>query len=287
MELSVRGAPVKVLVFQDGVPWFQARPLVVFLRYAKFEAALEHVGEEDKMALVDIVNGKMALVDVAGPDGRATYISRCGLCSLLVQSEKREARAFERWLTSTLLPALGRVARAGSGDFVHGRLLSRHKAELCSALSKQHEALRQLLRAQQRQQRLVLLTQHGELRARPVSRSLGASLLVLGRRISSLTWMNTSDAERESLLAALSEQKKELGAKLAEHQVAVRLLLGEQKAGLHRLLAGQHEDLVERLVALHSEQPRRRFEKAVELLEEAPSAILRLLRRLRPKLKFL
>ena len=119
MELALDDKVVKVYRFADDpdMPWFQAKPLVVYLGYANVAQTLEdHVDREDKMPLQELVGikgtplgGGISQIPPLGyNDSKAMYISECGMYSLILGSKKKEAKDFKRWITHEVLPALRR-----------------------------------------------------------------------------------------------------------------------------------------------------------------------------------
>jgi prophage antirepressor-like protein len=102
--------PVRVLM-QDGQPWFMAMDVCRVLEIANpwnVVAALD----ADEKATLHNVEGRPG----SGPQ-RFNIISESGLYALIFKSRKAKAKAFRKWVTGEVLPALrtrGAYALAGA-----------------------------------------------------------------------------------------------------------------------------------------------------------------------------
>lgn len=80
----------------DGEPWFVAKDAATALGYRNTpEAIREHVDAEDKQS-----------VSLGLPGRAPVLVSEAGLYALIFGSKKAEARAFKRWVTREVLPAI-------------------------------------------------------------------------------------------------------------------------------------------------------------------------------------
>lgn len=117
----------------DGEPWFAGRDVAVILGYSNTSDALsKHVDVEDKtvVKLSDIQDYRDSLLPDHMKGSKITIINESGLYSLILRSEKPEAKKFKRWVTSEVLPSLrsvgyysirkrdGKVSPANMEDFV-------------------------------------------------------------------------------------------------------------------------------------------------------------------------
>ena len=82
----------------DGLPWFVGSDVTKRLGYRNSRAAIaSHVDPEDKgVANCDTLRGKQNL----------TIINESGLYSLIMQSKLPNAKAFKRWITTSVLPSI-------------------------------------------------------------------------------------------------------------------------------------------------------------------------------------
>ena len=83
-------------ITREGHPWFVAKDVCEALGYANVSKALaDHVDPKDKHTVS------------LGLPGRAPWlINESGLYSLILRSNKPEAKAVQSWVTSTVLPTI-------------------------------------------------------------------------------------------------------------------------------------------------------------------------------------
>lgn len=87
---------------QNGEPWFVAADVCRALEIANPTMALERLDEDEKMTL-SLTEGH------SGQRGGAQFLSAVnepGLYSLVLGSRKPEAKAFKRWITHEVIPAI-------------------------------------------------------------------------------------------------------------------------------------------------------------------------------------
>lgn len=99
LSMSVRA------IHRDGEPWFVAADVCEALGYANASDALtDHVDPEDKHS-----------VSLGLPGRAPIIINESGLYSLILRSNKAEAKLFKRWVTGEVLPTIRK-----QGAFVQG-----------------------------------------------------------------------------------------------------------------------------------------------------------------------
>lgn len=82
---------------QNGEPWFVAADVCRALDITNSRDALTRLDEDEKgVALIDTLGGKQGMAAVNEP----------GLYSLVLGSRKPEAKAFKRWITHEVIPAI-------------------------------------------------------------------------------------------------------------------------------------------------------------------------------------
>lgn len=92
---------VRVLEREDG-PWFVGKDVASILGYKNIRDALsKHVDEEDRDGV--------AIRDSMGREQTATVINESGVYSLILSSKLPSAKAFKRWITTEVLPAIRRT----------------------------------------------------------------------------------------------------------------------------------------------------------------------------------
>ena len=90
----------------DGTPWLVGKDVAVALGYKNpGKAIIAHVDEEDKRLEMlpqgaDSPNGNVS------PSSKTALINESGLYSLFLSSKMPKAKAFKRWVTSEVLPAI-------------------------------------------------------------------------------------------------------------------------------------------------------------------------------------
>jgi prophage antirepressor-like protein len=82
---------------KDGEPWFIAKDACETLEISNSRDAVSRLDEDEKgVVLTDTPGGKQQL----------TIVSEPGLYSLVLGSRKPEAKAFKRWITHEVIPAI-------------------------------------------------------------------------------------------------------------------------------------------------------------------------------------
>lgn len=88
-------------VLRDGEPWFVAADVCSVLDIRNTSDALGRLDEDER-----------GLVSIDTPNGRrveANAVTESGLYALVLGSRKPEAKAFKRWVTGEVLPAIRRT----------------------------------------------------------------------------------------------------------------------------------------------------------------------------------
>jgi anti-repressor protein len=89
-------------VVRDGEPWFVAADVC---------AVLEIRNNRDALAGLDDDEKGVATTDTPGGSQQVAVINEPGLYSLILRSRKPEAKAFKRWITHEVLPAIRKTGR--------------------------------------------------------------------------------------------------------------------------------------------------------------------------------
>jgi len=96
--------PVRV-TDQNGTPWFIAADVCRILEIGNTTQALQRL-DADEQALISIEG-------LSRGNDACNIISESGLYSLVLTSRKPQAKAFKRWITSEVLPAIRRTGSYG------------------------------------------------------------------------------------------------------------------------------------------------------------------------------
>lgn len=97
-------AEVRVVV-RDGEPWFVASDVVTILGISRVHDAVRGLDDDERGA---------DTVRTLGGDQLVTLVNEAGLYSLILRSRKPEAKAFKRWITHDVLPAIRKTGSYGS-----------------------------------------------------------------------------------------------------------------------------------------------------------------------------
>lgn len=89
-------------VVRDGEPWFVAADVCTVLEIRNNRDALVGLDDDEK---------GVATADTLGGPQQVAVINEPGLYSLILRSRKPEAKAFKRWITHEVLPAIRQTGR--------------------------------------------------------------------------------------------------------------------------------------------------------------------------------
>lgn len=99
------------VIMQDGEPWFVGKDVAEILGYTNTPKAIrDHIDNEDKLT---------ERIVLAGQNREVIIINESGLYSLILSSKLPSTKAFKRWVTSEVLPAIRK----------HGGYLTSEKVE--------------------------------------------------------------------------------------------------------------------------------------------------------------
>jgi len=95
------GADIRV-IDRDGEPWFVATDIAKVLGYRDARDATRWLDDDEK---------DTHLVRTLGGNQDMIVVSESGLYSLVVRSERPEAKPFRKWVTAEVLPSIRRTGR--------------------------------------------------------------------------------------------------------------------------------------------------------------------------------
>lgn len=93
------------IVNQDGSPWFVGKDVCECLGLNNHRMAIQGSSKSGNLGLDDDEKGVMNHDTLGGEQG-LLCINESGLYTLIFKSRKPEARAFRKWVTSVVLPAI-------------------------------------------------------------------------------------------------------------------------------------------------------------------------------------
>ncbi|GIZ08359.1 phage antirepressor KilAC domain-containing protein [Flavobacterium sp. UMI-01] len=88
---------VRVVVAENNEPMFVAKDVCEVLEYSSASDALRILDDDEKL---------IRKLCVAGQNRNVNVITESGLYSLVLRSNKPEAKAFKKWITSEVLPSI-------------------------------------------------------------------------------------------------------------------------------------------------------------------------------------
>jgi len=91
----------------DQVTWFKGNEVAACLGYVRpRKAVYDNVDDEDKKTYEALMKGSPREGPPLNQQPHEVYINESGLYSLVLRSEKQEAKVFKRWVTSEVLPSI-------------------------------------------------------------------------------------------------------------------------------------------------------------------------------------
>lgn len=90
---------------RDGEPWFVAPDICSVLGIGNPRQAVSYLDDDEVIQVPVITN------DGSGRELPTNLVSEAGLYSLILRSRKPEAKAFKRWITHEVLPAIRKTGR--------------------------------------------------------------------------------------------------------------------------------------------------------------------------------
>ena len=124
------------VIERDGDPWFVAKDVCACLSIANSRDAVARLDDDEK----DV--GK---TDTLGGNQEMTIVSEPGLYSLVLRSNKPEAKAFKRWITHDVIPSIRKTGayQIAPKDYASAlRALAAEVEQKELALAQRDEAIR-------------------------------------------------------------------------------------------------------------------------------------------------
>lgn len=123
-HFSFEGKALTTQTDENGLDWFSANDVAAALGYANpSKSVRDHVDDDDLT--------KRRVIDNMGRNQVANFVNESGLYSLILRSNKPEAKRFKRWVTNEVLPSIRK-----DGGYISS-----------SATTEQMTALKQRLQA--------------------------------------------------------------------------------------------------------------------------------------------
>ena len=114
----------------DGEPWFVGNDVATALGYSNPQKAIrDHVDEEDRTKDMESRFATPSIKDSLGREQYPVYINESGVYALVFGSKLPTARAFKRWVTHEVLPAIRKTGSYhASGSYMIDDPIERARA---------------------------------------------------------------------------------------------------------------------------------------------------------------
>lgn len=112
IQHTFEGHQVRTQLDETGQPWFSAKDVCLVLGYSKYRDAISKLDEDEMRPVkMDTLGGKQSLI----------AINESGLYSLILRSNKPEARRFKKWVTSEVLPSIRKTGGYSRSSWIEAR----------------------------------------------------------------------------------------------------------------------------------------------------------------------
>ena len=101
---------VRTFLGETEEVWFVAKDVCDILGLKNTPQAMTRLDEDEKL---------LSLIVISGQEKKAWNINESGFYHLILTSEKPEAKAFRKWVTGTVLPALRKAGIHNPADVVN------------------------------------------------------------------------------------------------------------------------------------------------------------------------
>lgn len=120
----VQRRELRTHIHPDGSIWFVAKDVCDFLEHSDTSMAIKGLEEDER--------GK-SKVSTPGGEQEMSIISESGLYTLIIRSNKPQAKPFRRWVTHEVLPSIRRTGSYGvksNGKILHIDLIEQIRKAL-------------------------------------------------------------------------------------------------------------------------------------------------------------
>lgn len=108
-KFEYNSLPVRIVTDNEDQTWFSGVDVCNILGYAMPSNVIKENLEEDERKLTN-------LTDWSGQARKTWIVNEFGLYSLILSSTKPEAKAFKRWITHEVLPAIRKAGKYTTED---------------------------------------------------------------------------------------------------------------------------------------------------------------------------
>lgn len=181
---------IQVLTSENGEPLFIAKEVCEVLNIINSRQAIANLDEDEKL---------LYTLYTAGQNRQINVITESGLYSLVLRSNKPEAKAFKKWVTSEVLPAIRKHGMYATAPTLEQMIANPDTIiQLATALKEerqQKELLAEQNRLQQNQLKLTapkveyyetVLQSESTYNTNQIAKELGLSAVTLNRKLHEL-----------------------------------------------------------------------------------------------------
>ena len=118
----------------DGMPWFVAKDVCEVLELSDVNKTVSKLDEDEKL---------IRKLFVSGQNRDMIIVNESGLYTLIMRSNKPEAKRFRKWVTSEVLPSINRTGQYTMPQLVETRLAAMEKM-LADNASRSEEIIKEL-----------------------------------------------------------------------------------------------------------------------------------------------
>ena len=133
LPLNFKGCAVRMVMI-GNMPWFVAKDVCEVLELSDVNKAVSKLDEDEKL---------IRKLFVSGQNRDMIIINESGLYTLIMRSNKPEARRFRKWVTSEVLPSIRATGQYTMPQLVENRLAAMEKMLVDNA-SRGEEIIKEL-----------------------------------------------------------------------------------------------------------------------------------------------
>ncbi len=136
-----KGFKVRVIL-RDGEPWFVAKDVCDCLSISNVTQACQNLDDDEKgICKVETLGGKQDMM----------LVSESGLYTLLMRSNKDEAKPFRKWVTNEILPSIRKTGGYNVAQPPKPSYMLESEEERAIAWAEEHRQARLALEAKERE----------------------------------------------------------------------------------------------------------------------------------------
>ena len=133
LPLNFKGCAVRTVMI-GNMPWFVAKDVCEVLELSDVNKAVSKLDEDEKL---------IRKLFVSGQNRDMIIVNESGLYTLIMRSNKPEARRFRKWVTSEVLPSIRATGQYTMPQLVESRLTAMEKMLVDNA-SRNEEIIKEL-----------------------------------------------------------------------------------------------------------------------------------------------